>query len=220
MPDETLDDQAIRIINEALRRFGAGEIFATDEETELAGQVVPLYASTIDALLALDDWSFARKTYKLDARAAVADNGYDTAAKKFINGWRYSYILPGTRLSGPRRVLTDPRQPFDPLREFHLEEGYLFADRTPLWAVFTVAVAPSTWSALFRQAAIELLAGAFCVPVTHDKNLAATILERAQGKPEMNGRGGLVGVALMADMASAPRQAPFWRDPLTAARWG
>lgn len=216
----TLNEQKAKIVNKALRRFGAGEIFALDEETELAGQVVAIYETQIPALLSLADWSFARKTYKLDELAQVADNGYDAAAKKFINGWRYGFSMPGTRLSEPRKVLIDPRRPDDPLRDFALEEGRLFADRHPLWAVFTVEVAPEIWPPLFTAAAIELLAGHMCVPVTHDAKLAGEILETAQGSAREQGRGGLIGVAIAADQRGAPLKAPLWRDPLTEARLG
>lgn len=132
MPDLTDDDRLV--INNALARIGAGEVISLDDDSDLAHQALAIYSDRIDALLGLYDWSFAGKTYKLDAIAKIAENDYIAADKTFMTGWREAYALPGTRLGPPRRVLTNPRRPDDPLRDFFVQEGRIYADRSPLWA--------------------------------------------------------------------------------------
>jgi hypothetical protein len=213
---ETVDDRIIA--NRALARIGASPLGALDEETPKARQVRAIYPDVIEPLLALYDWSFARRTYPLDAVAAIADNGYDASAKKFMTGWRYAFLLPGTRLGTALKVLTDPRNPKDPLRDFQVENNTLYAERTPLWATVTVKVDPQYWLPAFRAAAVIGVAAALATPIAHDKALAKDLQVQFEGTPEEGGRGGLVGKAIAQDTAGAPRSAPMWRDPLTDAR--
>ncbi|MGY3392933.1 hypothetical protein ACVWW6_005524 [Bradyrhizobium sp. USDA 3311] len=208
----------LKVINNALGSIGAGKIMAEDEDTELAGQVVPIYYSRVRAVLAMHEWSFAGKTYKLDAIAKTADNDYDTTAQIFNNGWRNAFALPGTRLGLPRKVLTDPRNPRDPLREFLIEAGWLYADRDQVWAVVTVMPAPDVWDPQFALAIERISAADFCVPVTQDDKLASSIRAVAEGSPTEQGRGGLIGRAMSSDAAKARTATPQWRDPLSDAR--
>lgn len=103
---DTIDDRII--VNNALGRIGASPVGALDEETPKARQVRAVYADTIEALLGLYDWSFARKTYALDAVAKTPDNGYRAADKMFETGWREAFALPGTRLGATLKVLRKP----------------------------------------------------------------------------------------------------------------
>jgi hypothetical protein len=208
----------LKIMNNALGKIGAGRIMAEDEDTELAGQVVPAYYSRLRAMLAMCEWSFAGKTYKLDALAKTAENDYDAAGQIFNNGWRHAFALPGTRIGLPRRVLANPRDPKDPLRDFLIEAGVLYADREPLWAVVTVMPDPAIWDPQFALAMEAIIAADLCVPVTHDAGLAKALREIAEGTPQENGRGGLVGRAMTHDAAKARTAAPIWRDPLSDAR--
>lgn len=208
----------LKVMNNALGLIGAGKIMAEDEDTELAAQVVPVYYSRLRALLAMHEWSFAGKTYKLDAIAKTADNDYDATAQIFNNGWRCAFALPGTRIGNPRKVLRDPRNPRDPLREFLIESGWLYADRDQVWAVVTVVPDPSVWDAQFALAMERIAAADFCVPVTHDDGLARSIRAVAEGTPEEQGRGGLIGRAMATDAAKARTATAQWRDPLTDAR--
>jgi hypothetical protein len=208
----------LKIMNAALAMIGAGAIGAEDEDSDLANQVVTIYYPRIDALLGMYEWSFSAKTYKLDEVAKTSDNDYDVAEDKFQTGWRHAFKLPGTALGGPRCVLTDPRMPNLPLREFMVEQNIIYADRCPLWATVTVRSDPQVWKPDFRVAATKVVAAEFCVPVTHDSNLAAILREEAEGDPQRdNGRGGLLGRALGADAATSLNQRPNWTDELTSA---
>lgn len=214
---EVIDDRYI--INRGLTRIGSARISSLTEDTSLCQQARGVYYDRVDAILGMHDWSFAGKTFRLSQLAEVSDYGFDLASNKFNNGWRYAFDLPGERIgSTPRRVLVDPRRPDDPFRDYAIEEGRLFADRTPLWALVTVRATPASWSAPMRLAVIVAVAADLAVPITHDTKLAAELKMEAEGAPEMQGRGGLIGNAIAKDMAGNPNKARLWRDPLTEAR--
>lgn len=215
---ETFDDRTI--INRALNRIGASGIGAIDEDTSKARQVRAVYYDRVDTVLGRYHWSFNAKTYRLDQVPEDAAHDFDTTASKFITGWRHGFYMPGTRLGGPRKVLTDPRQPDSPLREFFVEQNIIFAAVRPLWAVFGVRAHPDLWSPAMRLAIIVLLAGDFAVPITHDAALAKDLLEQGEGPRQMEGRGGLVGQAIAIDAAGTKTKAAQWSDPLGEARFG
>ncbi|KIZ47393.1 MULTISPECIES: hypothetical protein [Rhodopseudomonas] len=208
----------LNIMNNALARIGGGALMDEDEDTDLAAQVKAVYYDRVDAIFGLHHWSFSSKTFKLDALAAISENGYDATASKFITGWKYAFQMPGTRLSEPRKVMTDPRRPDDPFRDFFVEAGVLYADRAPIWASFTVRSDPAIWPPLFRLAVTTAIAADLCVPVTHDKTLAQALQADAEGMPSEGGRGGLLGRAMGKDLAGAPVSSPLSVDPLTSAR--
>lgn len=208
----------LQIINNALGKIGAGKIMAEDEDTELAGQAVAPYYTRLKALLAMHHWSFAGRTYRLDAIAAVAENGYDVDAQKFDNGWRYAFQLPGTALGLPRRNLRDPRCPHDPLRDFLIEAGWLYCDFDKAWSVVTVLADPAIWDPQFTLAVEAIVSADYCVPISSDAVLGEKLRLIAEGSPTEQGRGGLVGRAIATDAARARTAAPQWRDPLSDAR--
>lgn len=212
-------DNHLEVANECLAAIGAGDITSFDEETELAEQVQKVYFPRLDAIFGVHFWSFAGRTFKLDGLAPIAENGYDTAAKVFVNGWRYGFAMPGGRLSAPRRVMIDPRRPDDPFRDYAIEENAIYTDRAPLWAAFTVRADPLAWSPAFRLAVITICAADLCVPITHDRALAADLIVKGMGTPEENGRGGQLGQAIAKDISGAPIASPLRHDPLSDARW-
>jgi hypothetical protein len=207
----------LKIMNNALARIGAGGIIAEDDDTDLAEQVAAVYYDRLDAVLGMHEWSFAGKTFRLDAIAEIPGNDYDLTDRKFMNGWRHAFVLPGSRLGAPRKVLADPRCPTDPLRAFLIETGVLYADVDKAWAVCTVRASPIAWDPLFTLGFTMIIASDLCVPVTHDDNLARSLRITAEGTPEEGGRGGLIGRAMASDAAKSRTAAPLWRDELTQA---
>jgi hypothetical protein len=207
----------LSIANGALAQFGGGEIFAFDEETELARKVNAVYEARRDSLLALHAWQFNRRTYKLDEIAGSAENGWD-ATDYWGNGYRHAFQLPGDAIGTPRRVLTNPRAPHAPLRDYLLEEGRLYADFHPLWASVGVRADPAAWPASFRLAAMVLIASDLAIPVAGDARLAEELRLRGEGPVELGGRGGLVGVAINQDVSGSPGPSPIaTNDDLTTA---
>lgn len=209
----------LKIMNNALSRIGAGAILDIEEDTDLAAQVTAVYFDRLDAVLAMHEWSFAGKTYKLDRLAEIAGNDFVAADTKFMNGWRYGFALPGNRVGEPRRILDDPRTPDRPWRDFLIEGGNLYADRETLWATVTVRADPAVWRPDFRLAITVLVAAELCVPVTHDQKLAAELFGMAEGSSQEQGRGGLLGRAIAKDAAGSPSKAPAQGNPLADARF-
>ncbi len=198
----------LSIINKALIRIGAGTIFAMDEDSELAETAISVYNDRVPSIIGSFRPSWARKTYALDQLDLTPNNG-----------WKYAFAIPGTSLNPtPIKLLTDPRDPDRPLRQFLVEAGEIYADCRPLWGSFIIMPPPAIWPAVFREAIVMTLAAAYCVPVTHDKDLASTLLVQAQGTPQEQGRGGLMGMALQVDAAGSQSHAPGnASDPLTSA---
>lgn len=214
---ETVDDRWI--INRALARIGSSPISALDEDTSKARQCVAIYYDRRDQLLGRNPWQFNGYTYKLDAITESAENGF-TAANRWGNGWRYAFSMPGTALGPPRRVLDNPLDRSRPLRNCMVEAGRVYANVREIWAVVPVAANPAVWPAPFRLAVIVLVAADLCVPIAHDKTLAATLFEQGEGTKEQKGLGGLIGQAIAADISGAPPAAPLLAsDPLTDARF-
>lgn len=206
MTEIVIDD--VSMINRALIRIGAQPIFALDEDTELAEVATSVYFDRVDSIIGTFRFSWARKTYSLNRLDLVPDNG-----------WKYAYAVPGTALNPtPIKLLTDPRDPDRPLRQFLVEAGEIYADENPLWGTFIVRPPPTIWPAVFREAIVMTCAAAFCVPVTHDKDLAQQLAVIAQGTAQEQGRGGLMGQALQVDAAGGQTSAPMGAsDPLTSA---
>lgn len=212
---EVVDDRWV--INHALARIGSSPLAALDEETAKARQCAAVYYDRRDHLLAVYQWRFNGRTYKLDAVAETVDNGFD-ATNRWGNGWRYAFAMPGTALSVPRKVLDNPLDADRPLRNHLVEAGRVYANVRAIWAVMPVAVDPLYWPSWFRLAMIVLTAADLCVPIAHDRTLAEELYARGQGSPSEKGIGGLVGQAIAADISGAPAHAPLLAsDPLTTA---
>lgn len=198
----------IAVANRALARIGASAITSFDDEDFQSQQVSLLYAETVEELLALADWQWARQTLALDALGTAPSNG-----------WAYGYSRPALALRGPVAVLTNPRDPLRPLRHFAVDGSTIYADSTPLWATFIVRKAEDLWPPEFRRAVTTALAAALAVPLAHDPKLAELLTREAFGITEQARRGGLVGSALLIDAQSATGPAALgWSDPLTRSR--
>lgn len=199
----------IGVINGALALFGGGAIYATDEETDLAAQVMAVYQPTVDLGHVLHPWRWTRRTFALDRLA-------ETPA----NGWRYAYGFPAGALGDvPQKLLPNPRLPDSPLREFLCEDRKIYCDQDALWGAFAARKTPDLWPPDFTFAMLRWLAAEFCVPVTHDSKLAQELRVQAIGEPQENMRGGLMGRAIATEVSGAGGVTPILAvDPLTSAR--
>lgn len=204
---ETLDDPTI--INRALARIGGGAILSLDEDTDLARACVAIYTDLRDSALVTHKWRWNVRTRRLDQMNETPQNGY-----------KYAFGFPPDALSGPRKVLTNPRDPDHPLRQFSCEGRTIYCDHDAIWGAFAVALSPDQWPPEFRNAFTLWLAAELCVPVSHDAALAAELRASAIGSLSENGRGGLLGRAIANDNASDSGPAPMYAsDPLTSARF-
>jgi len=200
----------VSLCNDALARFGAGSIADFEEDTDLAELCVATYFPTVEAILSEFDWQQLRKTTALQRLA-------DPPA----NGWRHGFAFPTDAITGPRALLTDPRDPRRPLRAYALEGRSIFCDQDKLWGVFGYRLSPDQWQPALRLAITLAVASALCVPVTHDKDTADNFYIQAFGTPQEQRRGGATGRALVEDHNWAAAYAAIGEQtPADDAFWG
>lgn len=191
------------IINQALTGIGAGPMFSEDDGSELSEQIEATWQVAVDHVFGMHDWSFARKTYRNKRLADRPDNG-----------WRYAFELAGNRLGNPLKTMARPPEP---LRNFALEEGFLFANEADTFSVYKVLVDPDYWDPSFRAAFVVALGGYLAVPVWQDGQLQDDKFTQAFGTPSREGTGGMIGRLMAQDKASQPvGDALLASDPLTA----
>ena len=200
---------AVTIINRALARIGAGAITATDEDTDLARQCMAIWDDLSQLALSLHPWAWSRRTFALETLAV------DTL------GWDKAFNFPTLALDKPYKLLDNPKQPDHPLKQFMIEGRTIYADVPLLWGQFPIRPDSRDWPAAFRTAFTMWLAAEFCVPVTHDDKMGASLRASAIGSPGEEFRGGLMGRLISQDAMASGGPAPVMAsDPLTGARYG
>jgi hypothetical protein len=208
----------VAVANQALSKFGGGQIATFDDATALARAVKMTYWRVIPALLTVCDWSFTRATVPLAPLAAplMADN-YLTA------GWRFAYQLPpfgpGGILAAPFGYLATPNRAGDRVHDFELQAGVVYCNEPTLYADVVQAIAPAFWPPYFERAAVDSLAYELVMPVSGNSGLRDSLKEEAIGPPEENGRGGSLYLAMLADSRNDSSDTLGDRSPLVDARW-
>lgn len=181
------------LINAALAAFGATPLQGLSAETPAARAAELGYDATVQAMLGVYPWSFAKMTQKLQRLDEQPDNGYE-----------FAFQLPANRLSLPLKVLADPRRDA-PYKEWVIESGKLFADLEDLWGVFVMNVDPQDWPPVFAQAVIYALAASLVVPISGNSGgIADSMRALAFGSAAENQRGGWLGQAMQADARNQP----------------
>lgn len=192
---ETIDKPTI--INRALARIGAAPLVSIESDDDETRQALAIYDDLIDAALDLWDWSWARRTHALDKLSAAPF------------GFAAAFRFPAEAVSAPIALYTRDDARSDPLRDFRVEGRTVAADAEALWGTFSCRIAPAEWPAGFRLAFTVWLAASLAVPITHDADLAARLMQEACGSPSENGRGGLIGRAVAADRSKSGGVAPL-----------
>ncbi|MGG7535352.1 hypothetical protein [Rhizobium sp. 12,4] len=197
------------IINWALGDIGAGPMFSTDDDSDLALQIENAWQKTFDSCFGMHDWTFARVTARMERLAETPSNG-----------WAYGYQLPGDRIGNPLAYRCGPSQSDRIIRDFTLQGGNFYSIEQQAWAVYKAAVDPETWEPSFRAAFVTALSASLAVPVWQDEDMRDRLLQQAFGTPSMQGTGGTFGRLMAQDKASAPigEQNLLTNDPLTAVR--
>lgn len=198
------------IANRALIELGLAPAYdAGNEEDFVSGQIDKVWPDVMARCLTLHDWSFCRRTKKLD-RIDIAPE----------NGWRFAFQMPGDRIGPPRKLLYDPRSSSAVLRRFDIEGDRVFADEPEIWGRFSVAVDPQVWDPAFSAAFVVALAAKLSVPLKSDSDMAAILNDQAFGTPSRGNGGGLFGRLMAQDRAGAPIGSPLTAaDPLVNARY-
>jgi hypothetical protein len=197
------------LVNQALIDLGQPANFSIDNRTKLGGIVDIVWPGIVDETFGLHDWTFCRKTFKL--------NRHEDAPE---SGWRYAFDLPGNKVGDPLAILIDARRN-QVLREFYLEGTEVHCDVPEIWARCRVLVDPRYWDPAFRAAFRKALAAEFAVPLLQDVDLKDALRREAFGAPQEGGAGGKFGRLIAQNRAASPQGAPLYEnDPLTSARWG
>lgn len=181
------------IINMALTDIGAGPMFSTDDDSDLAAVIELQWQAVIDRTFGMAPWSFCRKTYRNTRHAETPENG-----------WRYCFDLPGSRIGNPLKILDQAGQSPRPLKHFTYEEGKLFCNATDTWSLCKVETDPDYWPPDWRGAFIVALGAYLAMPVWQDKELRDGMLVEAFGTASREGTGGLFGRLMAQDRASEP----------------
>jgi hypothetical protein len=204
-----MPDARIQIANAALAKIGSRDMQSWDEDTERARAVVISYDLVKGACFGHPHrWRFATRTFKLNQLAET------------IDGWRYAYERPGVALSAPLRVMGAAKDPRHPLRDFDDAGNRLYANEPEIWASYICDVDPEFWPGSFKNLFVTALAAELAIPEAQDANLFDAFTTVAWGGPQELRLGGLVRVAINADISGGPMlSTPVDPDPLTSARF-
>lgn len=197
------------LVNQALIDLGQSPNFSIDQNTGIGGIVDIVWPGVVDETFGLHDWTFCRKTFKLNRHANAPQSG-----------WKYAFDLPGNKVGDPLAILRDARRN-DVLREYYLEGFEVHCDVAEIWARCRVLIDPRYWDPAFRAAFRKALAAELAVPVLQDIDLKNELRKEAFGTPSEGETGGKFGRLIAQNRAASPIGAPLYEnDPLTTARWG
>lgn len=198
------------IINWALTEIGAGPMFSTSDQTDLAQNIENTWQRTVEFAFGLDDWNWAQRTVRLVRQADVPENG-----------WRYGFDLPADRVGSALAFLDQAGHSPRALRNFHLEGKTVFVNVPDLWAEIRIIVAVDDWEVGFRAAFTKLLASELAIPVFQDKALKEDLRTICLGQPHEKNTGGLFGRLMGQNKAAEPMGASplMATTPLDDARY-
>ncbi|MBV1707418.1 MAG: hypothetical protein KGQ37_09455 [Hyphomicrobiales bacterium] len=208
----------VDVANEALAKFGAGDIATFDDATALARAVKRVYWRVVLAIMSSYSWSFLRTNLQLVQLAdpVMADN-------YLAPGWRYAYALPpygpGGILAAPFAYLATPNRQNEEVHDFELQNGVVYCNETTLYADCLQAADPSQWPPYFRRAIVDCLAYELIMPVSGNSGLRDDLKAEAVGTPDEGGMGGSLGQARTADSRNDSSDTLGWASPLIDARW-
>lgn len=207
-----MDNQLVdkpTLINRALvLHLGEQPVYSIGGEDDLSGSCDAAWDEAISHCFGIHDWSFARRTQKLNRLVSRPENG-----------WEYGFQLPGDRIGPPQKLLRSI-YPETPLRNYVLEAGNVYANEPDVWGRCKVFVDPQYWPVDWRVAFLIALGSALAKPVIEDEQLEETLRVKAFGTSSQEGTGGAFGRLIAQDRAAAPvASSPWADDPLTSARW-
>ena len=208
----------VALANEALSKFGGGEIASFDDATALARAVKRTYWRVVSSLMTVTDWSFLRNIVQLNPV-----NMTEMADTWLQAGWQYAYAMPpfgqGGILGMPYAYLSAPNRADGHIKDFEVQNGLIYCNVTTLYADVLQALDPAYWPPYFRNAAVDSLAYLLVMPVSGNSGLRDALKMEAIGTPEEGGRGGSLGLALLADGRNDSSDTLGTSSPLVDARW-
>jgi hypothetical protein len=192
MPTVYLD--ALTVLNRACARIGNEPLQSPDEATP-GGQAASLiYDGVVSFLLGMYPFSWALAFRQLEKLPGVTP----------LAGYAFAYQLPGDRLGPPLYVTDDPSNDSVRVLRFRLLGDQVHSSAEPLYVEIPVATAPEQWSSTFLEAVTLLLASELSVPLSDDDKRREALRTNAIGTADMNGRGGVLGMAIAQDARATP----------------
>lgn len=153
----------VELANMALDILAADNIASLDENSTTARKVKARIDQSIDAVLAMSDWTFARKIASL----ASVDN--DAWPERY----EFKYDLPNDMLKAVR-LIPEIDLPNVPPISFALANGTLFTNQRDAKLQYTYRnTSISSWPMAFVEAVAAYLARSVAMPITRKRQFFA-----------------------------------------------
>lgn len=208
----------VAVANEALGKFGGGNIAEFSDATAIGRAIKSVYYRVTLDILGSYPWSVCRTLLPLTQLSIplMSDN-YLPA------GWRYAYGLPaigpGGILAMPTAYLATPNRADDKVHDFEVQAGVVYCNEATLYADVLQAQAPPFWPPYLRRAIVDSLAYELVMPVSGNSGMRDSLKEEAIGTPEEDGDGGSLKRAKRTDSRNDSSGTLGQRSPLIDARW-
>lgn len=182
---------AVKICSAAAVMLGAKPVQSLEDDTDLSRIFANLYERKKKALMSKYPWSFLRETRYLTRSSTPP-----------VRGWKYAYIIPGDALAGaPHAVFSDATRKMGK-HEYRIEGKKVLCDAPELWGTLIIDRTESEWPEYFQELMIEIIAAAVALAVTDQQSIMDHHYGVAYGSPSQEGRGGLMGDAMLLDSQS------------------
>ncbi len=182
----------IDVCSKSLLKIGEAAISSFDDDTETSSTCGALYPDFFKYCLSLHNWNFTRKKVQLARLTDVP-----------LNEWKYAYQLPSDLLKLNAVYTSDgvgvePTTTYDIFyKQVYFNDAECFIDYN---ALITEADCPPWF--------IEFLGTAFAaelsIPITNQEQIHQSMMLKAYGPPQDNGRGGLLGTCMRIDSQQIP----------------
>lgn len=186
-------DTGITICSDALIMLGAKAITSFNDGTDESSVADRLYSDIRDSVLVMYPWSFNTKKIKL-AQLVTAPT----------NVWRYSYQLPGDRLSNPRAVYSSSAVGAPVQKDWEVQGNELLTNLPTVYIDYQYSVSESVMPQYFVQLLKYMMAWHMALPITEQADRAVYWQGIAIGAPNENGRGGHFRTATQIDGQGQP----------------
>lgn len=202
----------VKICTAALAQIGEGGINSISEpKTDIEAICAILYPLAISTLLARHGWNFATTIRQL---AANLD-----ATEELKAGYAYAYKIPSDLIAGPFAIYAE-RNFRRPVQDYLPAQNHIMSNAAVLHVKYRLRPDVSAMPHYFVDLLITDLSSRLAKPVADNSSLATEMRIRAYGPAEMDGAGGLFGVAKALDSCGSPMRSMFDNgDPLTATRF-
>lgn len=179
---------AVKICNMASVMLGAGVIQSLEDDTDLSRMFANLYEPVKFDIMSRYPWNFLRMKFYLTR-----------SAENPIQGFKYSYIIPGDALAGaPHAVFYFNDQKVGSA-DFRVVGKRIYCDFPEIWGEFTVDRPESELPQYFQKLLAHAIAADLALAITDQQSTADYHRALAFGTPSEGGNGGVMGQAMTLD---------------------